>query len=234
MSTVRDLVKGSLRLLGAIATGETASAEEQADALSALNDMLDSWSTEGLIVDARVRETFTFTAGDGTYTLGTGGDFSTDRPLRIENASVIQSGSTLEMPIEIITVDQYAEIGLKSLQSSFPTRLYAEGTYPLETLNFWPVPSEAATLVLYSWKPLATYASANVDVELPQGFARALRYNLAVELAPEYGKAVSAEIAAIAQESKDNLKRMNTKVNVLSCDQAVLARPSSFNIYTGE
>jgi hypothetical protein len=167
MATVRDLVKGSLRLIGAIAVGETPSADEQADALASLNDMLDSWSLENLIVYAKVRETKVLTASDGSYTFGLTGDINTARPIRIENAGVIPSGDTQELPLEIITKDQWAAIQLKSTESTIPSVLYPEGTYPLETLNLWPVPSEAATLVLYSWNQLSTFASSNTDVELP-------------------------------------------------------------------
>lgn len=89
MATVRDLIKGSLRLLGAIAPGETPSADEQAEALLALNSMISSWSTESLTIYSRVRESFTLTPGQQMRTLGVGGSFNTSRPMEIEEAKLL-------------------------------------------------------------------------------------------------------------------------------------------------
>ena len=41
----------------------------------------------------------------------------------------------------------------------------------------------------------------------PPAWIRATKYNLAIELAPEYGVTVSPEIVAIAKEAKDTVKR---------------------------
>jgi hypothetical protein len=234
MATVRDVVKRSMRLLGAIAAGEAPSADEQADALSALTTMLDSWSLEGLIVYAKAREEFTLTASQSSYTFGTSGNFNSARPIRIEIATVKQVGSSIEIPIEIVTLAEWAGISDKTVTSNFPRRIYPEGTYPLETVNVWPVPSEGASLVLHSWKPLSTLASVDTTITFPPGYQRAIEYNLAVELAPEFGKSISPEILNTAIESKDNLKVINTKPEYLSCDPAVLSRSRAFNILTGE
>jgi hypothetical protein len=214
MATARDLIKGSLRLIGAIAAGETPSAAEQADALSTLNEMLDSWSLERLAVPARIREEFAVSTSP--VTMGSGADLDTARPIRIEAAAVMINN--VEHPIEVVGHDEWSEIKQKSLTSTLPTHLYPQGTTPLETINLWPMPSGSVTLVLYSWKALSQLATATSDVELPNGYLRALRYNLAIELAPEYGKVASAEIAKIAKESKENIKRANKRPIYMTSD----------------
>ncbi len=231
MSTVRDLVKGSLRLIGAIAQGETPSAEEQADALLVLNEMLDSWSTENLTIFAKVREEFALVGNQAVYTMGPTGDFDTTRPLRIENAGIIQDLS--EYPIGILNQDQWAAIRIKTSTSTLPSKIYLEGTYPLETVNVWPVPSAAATIALYSWKPLASFATVNSTVDLPPGYLKALRFNLALMLCPEYGRQPDTAVVAGALESKENIKRMNIKPLLMQVDPGLLRR-RAFNIITGE
>lgn len=237
MATVRDLIKRSLVLIGATASGETPSADEQADALASLNDMVSSWSTESLIIHTKVREKFSLVVGQASRTIGVSGNFNTSRPLQILNAAIEDQSSVSlpEYPMQIITLDEWAAIQLKSTESAYPTKLYVEDTYPLAILNLWPVPSVANKLVLYSWKPLAAFSSVNDTVDLPPGYARALRYNLAIELAPEYGKIISQETAAIANGSKANIKIMNIKPIYLDCDTGMLDRSrSNFNIYIGE
>lgn len=231
MSTWRDLIKGSLRLIGAIAPAENLSADEQADAFKTLKAMLDSWSTEKLIASVITREELALIGSQASYTMGDGGDFDTVRPLRIENAAVLLNGT--EIPVDILNADQWAAISQKDVQSSIPTKLYAEGTSPLETINLWPLPTGVATLVLYSWKPLSELAAVGDEITLPPGYERAIKYNLALELAPEYSREPSALVMNTAMEAKANIKRMNIKPSFLSTDVG-LAGHKRFNIYTGE
>lgn len=224
-----------MRLIGAIATGETASADEQADALSVLNQMLDSWSNENLIINAKIKEEFPLVGGQQIYTMGPSGNFNTTRPLRIDMAYIKQSGSTtFELPVEIVTVEQWADIGVKNTQSSIPTKLYPEMTSTLVNLNLWPVPSAATTLVLYSIKTLTSFANATDSVTLPPGYEKALRYGLAVELAPEFGKSLDPVLVEQMNEAKANIKRINSKPQFMDCDSAILSRANRFNWLTGE
>lgn len=235
MATVRDLIKGSLRLIGAIATGETPPAEELNDGLDALNDMLDSWSLENLLVYQRVRTTHTLTVNDATYTIGSSGDINTTRPVRIEKAAILDVAANpdIELPVKIIERDEYAEIVTKDLTATYPWELYVNYGSPLTTLTLYPVPSAANTLVLYHWQPLTTYSSLSTTLALPPGYNRALRYNLALELAPEYGREPSALVFERAVESKHNLKRINTVEHFLKADPALVNNADSFDIDEG-
>lgn len=236
MSTARDLIYGSLRLIGAVATGEVPSASEQVDALSVLNDMLDSWTLESLMIVSKIKETFVLIPGQQTYTMGVGGNFNTSRPLEIQRAAIIDTTNPPinEIPVAIINLDQWANIAIKSTNSYYPTMLYPEGTSPLETLNLWPIPSIAVSLAIYSWKPLTSIATPNTVITVPPGYAKALRYNLAIELAPEYGKQPDQAIVAGALESKENIKRKNIKPLYLETDAGLSNQSKSFNWYIGE
>lgn len=237
--TGRDLITGALRLIGAIATGEAPSANEQNDALTALNDMLDSWSSEGLIVPNTSRDTILLVPGQAAYTMGPSGSpsLTSPRPLKVVEAliQVANTNPILEIPIEIINVEQYASISVKTVQSTIPTRIYVEGTYPNETMDLWPVPSAANTLVLYSVKPLAQIAAAALStvLSLPEGYQRALRFNLALELAPEFGKQATVELLEIAANAKAIIKRKNIKPIYMELEPIGTER-RRFNLYTGD
>lgn len=234
--TTLDLITGALRLIGVVASGEALPANEAADALSALNDLLDSWSTQNLLIPNKVREVFPLVAGQQSYTMGTGGNFLTSRPMRIETAliQITSSNPVLEVPLKIITEDEFAGIAIKTLNSTYPLYIYAEGTFPLETVNLWPVPSQSNNLVLYSWKPLANVASLTTVLSLPPGYNRALKHHLAIELAPEYGKTASQDVIGAAQAAIADIKRMNFKPSYLQVDDGLRAVPAVWNWMTGE
>jgi hypothetical protein len=236
MSTASDLIKSSLRLIGVLASGESLPADMAADSLSTLNDMLDSWSTEKLIIPAKVREEFSLVGSTGAYTIGPSADFNTTRPLDIESAAIeVQTSTPYEVPLQILNSQQWAAIVNKDLTSEIPTRVYFEFTATTITARLWPVPTTAHKLVIYSWKALTSLATTATTITLPPGYAKALRYGLALELAPEYGKALDQAIVISATESKSNIKRANSKPVYLECDPAILGSTrGSFNILTGE
>jgi hypothetical protein len=216
--TGRDLIGSSMRLIGALASGESPSAAEATDGLSALNSLLDSLSTEELMIPNKVREVFALTPAQAAYTMGTGGAFNTSRPQAIEEAALLFD--TSEIPVKVIGKEEYASIVLKSVQSTIPAYVYPDGAYPLTTLTLWPVPSIAYSLVLYSWKPLSQ-VTLNGTVSLPPGGERMLKYLLAIEMSPEYGKALTPDLVALANEAKASFKRMNYRPRYLRTDDAL-------------
>lgn len=240
-TTARDLIIGAMRLIGVTATGEIPSAPEIQDGVWALNGMLDSWGAENLMVPNKVRDTILMVPGQAQYTMGpdpTGSlnaSLNSPRPIELVEALIQVAGTApiLEIAMEQISVKQYADIGIKTLQSTIPTKIYREGTYPLETFDLWPIPSVANTLVLYTRKPLLQVTDLNTVISLPEGYWRALRFNLACELAPEYGKQIPQETMAVAMEAKAIVKRKNIK-SIYMDTESFGADQRRFNVYTGD
>jgi hypothetical protein len=235
MATASDLIKGSLRDIGAIAAGETPSASEIADGLESLNLLVSSWSNNGFLIYEEKREPFTLSVGVQRYTIGSGGDFDTSRPMRLKAASIKQSSNDTEIPVRILNIQEWQDIALKSTQSDLVQAIYYNDAYPLAEIDVYPVPSEANSLILYSEKPLTEFALSSTDVILPQGYFRALRKNLAVEMCPEYGKNPNPILMQAAIDSKAEISRVNTKPVYLKSDAAELtSKKSTFNWLTGE
>ncbi len=237
--TVLDLIYGSLRLNGVLAQGQVPSNSEVQDALLALNGMIDSFSTENLMIPNIKREVFTCVAGQATYTMGSGGDFNSTRPTKITNAGTIVFGSNpvLELPVSVINEQQYASIFIKSIQSTIPLWLYSDNAYPNTNINLWPVPQVNSQMAIYSLKTLTSYTSLTTTIVLPPGGTRMLRFNLAVELAPEYGKnELDPKIIEIANNSKMDFKR-STNMNrpqLMATDDLLVGPKGSFNWLTGD
>lgn len=237
MATARDIIKSALRKINAISFAETPSGAELADGLASMNQMLSSWSNENMMIPVMVRELFTFVSGQGTYTMGDGGDFDTTRPVEVDYASTIitNGGTPVEVPVyRILSPQEWASVRTKTLQSSIPTYLYPEPTFPLMNISFWPVPTETYQVAIMSLKPLTAFANASDDVDLQPGYEEAITFNLAIRLGPEYQREVPPLVLAVATDSKAAIKKRNSRTPFLACDPATTTRTQSrFNIYTG-
>jgi hypothetical protein len=238
VATVRDLINAAMMDIGAIAAGEAASSSEQTDVLNALNNLLDSYSNEKMVIYSKTIETFPLIGGQQTYTMGVGGTFNTARSQLIESAGIfvpgVGSNPGVEIPIDIITVDEWAAIQVKSTTSPIPLRLYNDNANPLCNLNFWPVPTGGNSVMLYSWKPLTDFANVSVTLALPPGYNRFLQKGLAIEICPMFGKSASPELVKTYSEAKSNVKRSNKYPKYLGMDASLLGPRSGFNWLTGE
>lgn len=235
MPTARGIIESSLRLIGALGTGETPQASDVNDGLETLNDMMDSWSAERLIIPSMTRETFPLVASQSAYTMGSGGDFDTSRPIYIETI-LVQESASFEIPVKMLNSKQWSQILDKTVTSTLPTRFYVEPNNPLITINLFPVPSAVKTLVINSQKPLTNFSNLSTSETLPPGYTRALKYNLALELAPEYGVQPLPDVYRIARESKANIERNNITPHYLGMDEGLIGmgRGKTFNWLTGE
>ena len=219
------IIKSAMRKVNALATGEEPSAEESADALEILNDMVDTWNAERLSIFTIDRNEYSLVVGQQVYTYGAGGDFSAARPARIERAGILSLNNPvqpLELPLEILDYDGWAGIPVKNLGSALPSKLYDDGAFPLRNLSFWPFPNASIVKVaFYVWEALTSF-DLGTDHTFPPGYARAIRYGLALDLAPEFGVPVPAAVAALAISSKAVISSMNLPAPVMRCDPAVV------------
>jgi hypothetical protein len=188
MATAGDIIKGSLRLIGQLAEGEEPSADTAQDSLASMNQMIESWNTERLAVYATQTQVFNWPVGVASRTLGPTGDFVGQRPVQVDAATYFKDGENgLSFGVKLVNQDQYNGIALKSVTSSYPQVLWVNDTYPDVTLTVYPVPSKLLQWYIVSVEPLTQPVALGTELTFPPGYLRAFRYNLACELAPEFG-----------------------------------------------
>lgn len=244
MATFRSIATASYQDLGIVGAGAPLSAYQAQYALTRANRMLQGWSLQNLTIPVLAREVFTMTIGKGSptnpYTIGSGGDLDTTRPLQITGCGALQlSGLTteVEIPRGVLTTDAYEAIQVKRLTNSLFTNLYYQPTSPLGKVYLWPVPDGTAyDLVLYFLKPLSEFADLDTDVDLPPGAEDAIQFGLSERLM--LGFKVPAEIRQeVRGQSNAALaiyKRGNMKMEDLGQDPAVTGnRRGGYNINTG-
>jgi len=234
MATAGDLINGALRLLGVLAEGESPSAETSADALNAMNQMIDSWNTERLSVYNTQDQIFNWPADEITRTLGPTGDFVGNRPVLLEDATYFRDPSTnVSFGIKFINQQQYDGIAVKTVTSTYPQVIWVNMTMPNITMTIYPKPTRLLEWHFVSVQELTQPATLATDIVLPPGYLRAFRYNLACDLAPEFGVEPSRQVQRIAMTSKRNIKRINNPDDIMSLPYSLVATRQRFNVYAG-
>jgi len=94
-TTALDIIRGSLALTNAVGIDQTLTNAETTQALSVFNDLLEIFNTRKLAVWGAADQTFNTVASQATYTIGTGGDWNTARPVWINDpAYAVINGNT--------------------------------------------------------------------------------------------------------------------------------------------
>jgi hypothetical protein len=233
-TTAGDQINGALRLIGQLAEGETPSAATSADALTAMNQMLDSWSSERLSVFSTQDQTFTWTQGLRSQTLGPTGDFVGNRPVLLDDATYFRDPSNnISFGIKIINQQQYDGIAVKTVTSTYPQVLWINMDMPNVSMYIYPVPTKALEWHFISVTELTQPATLATTLVVPPGYVRAFRFNLASEIAAEFGVEPPPQVQRIAMSSKRNIKRINNPDDVMSLPYSIVATRQRFNIFSG-
>jgi hypothetical protein len=231
--TAGDQINRALRLLGVLAEGETPSASVSQDSLTALNQMIDSWNTERLSVFSTQDQVFLWPAGVINRTLGPTGDFVGNRPILLDDSTYYVGNNGVSYGIKFINQQQYDGIAVKTVTSTFPQVIFVNNTFPDIEMFVYPKPTQALTWHFISVEELTQPATLATTLAFPPGYLRAFTYNLAMEIAPEFGVEPSPQVQRIAMTSKRNLKRINNPDDVMSMPYAIVATRQRFNVYAG-
>ncbi len=237
--SAQQFILSALRKVGALRSGQNLTAAELADSLGVLNDMLDAWSASRVMIFSVSYTTLdqngvalSLAAGKQKYALGNingNEEFRLPRPPRLERVSVLYSASQ-STPVEI-GMDMYDDVKWqsipnKSTPSLLPQVCYvenrADGT--AYDLFFWPIPTQANPVVLYLWNALNQFPSLAAKFFFPPAYAKAIAFNLAVDLAVEFGTDLTKFplVLKTAQQTMAAIEAINLPMKEVWCDLAIL------------
>lgn len=331
MTTANSIIERAMVKARIISPGESVPSRKINQVLEDLNDMLESWSLEGLMIPCDVLESFTLTAGREEYTYGSGGNFDSERPTRIKDETYIRIGY-MDYPLKLYPLDVYRRRRIKS-SAGIPEMMSYHPEFPLGKVFIWPVPTSesiafslisagaaiytgtgvfnsttgvtinigatlgasdyvvtilpittdpagvgpisvenkttttfkvyntgADTTTPFDWilvygesgmevsisagvdiyfrssKLLSSFALPSTDVTLPPGYLRAIIGNLALEIAPNFGKKADSMLIAVAKMAKDAIKSYNVSIPKILANPdlaRMVGRGGGYNILQG-
>ncbi len=234
MTTAGDQINGALRLIGQLAESEQPSVATAQDALTAMNQMLDSWSTERLAVFSTQDQVFTWPASTLSRTLGPSGDFVGNRPIQLDDSTYFKDPTNgISFGIKIINQQQYDGIAVKTVTSTYPQVMWINMDYDSIDMYVYPVPTKALEWHFISVTELAQPATLDTVLSFPPGYMRAFKYCLACEIAAEFGVEPSPTVSRIAMSSKRTLKRINNPDDIMSLPYSIVGTRQRFNVFAG-
>lgn len=219
-----------MRITNALASGETPTAAEAQDGLTILNQMVDSWQAQRLMIFNVQRVVLpSLTIGQQSYTLGPGGYFDMPRPAKIERYGIISLNNPsqpLELPLngdgQNLTLDGWASIPTKNVQSALPLYVWDDGGFPLRTLNFWCIPSANVQATIYPWIALNSFPDLVTDITFSPGYSEAVQYNLAIRLAAaNIGTLITALTQKLANDGIACVKSSNVPLLEMNIDPSL-------------
>lgn len=228
--TALTLITDTLLDMGVIANSAQPTAAQTQQALRKLNNMLESWAVEGLLVYGRTANIMPLVANQQVYTIGSGGNLNIAYPDTITGTYVrntsLPTSQQLDYPVYRFTDDEWAEVALKGMTSTFPNwGVWYNTTYPLVSAYVLPVPTSGLySLIIWTEDNFGTY-TANTVLSLKAGYRKAITANLYLELAPSYSMQVDEQARQNATSSKLVIQRDNIQINELS------PKMDSFNQY---
>lgn len=202
---VEDIVRQALRKAGIQAVGEDVPDERADAALEIYNAWIDLQNADPeRTVYADQWHTYAFTPGLNPHTWGSSGaDWTiTNRPVELLGVNQwLGSTPDSKRPIRVRDAAWWNNQRIPDLESTYPTDVYPNYTWPNASLYFWPVPDAAYEVQVWSRIVLAQVALID-SFSLPPGYKALHILSLAEALCEDFGVEVSAKLAQDAADAR--------------------------------
>jgi hypothetical protein len=184
IATRNEIIARAMRIVGALASGETLPADRLQQGVMILNHIVKGWQADRIFVWSLKRLDVPMVVGTASYSLHNL-NVNVDKVLVVDRAALIDS-TDIDVQVRQISWREYNIIEDKT--SSGDPCAIAVDYQATPVMYVWPVPSRTgltmALLAVTALKDEDTGASVG---DIPVRFQEALVYALARDLADEYG-----------------------------------------------
>lgn len=190
-ATDRDsIIKGALRLVGAISQGDTPTTDQVNEASEALNMLMKHWMIDGMQLWALKNTSFSLTASTNTYRIGLSQTINVPKPLKIIQVFRRNISSNIDVPIRIISKQEYNSLSNKS-NTGYPIQLYYDSQRNYGDIFLYLTPdatiAAAETIHIIYQRPFEDFDASTDEPDIPQEWFDPLKFGLATRIAGEYG-----------------------------------------------
>lgn len=198
---VNALVRLALTEIRVARAGDAIKADDQALAVQIFNIWLEGLANTPRALYSESFTQYTLTPLLDPHTLGPTGTFVVARrPSALLSAFLVINGT--QQDITVRTARWWAEhIVTPTIRSSVPTDVYYAAKWPNGDLNFWPIPSMARVVELQT-QDLLSVVTEGGTMNLPDGYTALCYLTLAELLAASFGRQVSRETKAHAEQAR--------------------------------
>lgn len=206
--TLTQFAYQAARDLGNLLPAQTLSPDMLNDVLIAANQWLDSMNLDRFFVYAMQLQTFTLNGGTQNYTIGptvAPPNFVTLRPIHIEEASILLNNvqPVVRKPVTVINIKGRSDIPVDAIPFALPLKLYYDRGFDqangFGNMFFWPGPLNNYLFEMFAWpgptQQITQFADLVTAYNYPPGYARLIRKNLAVEIAPLIKRTLKNKLA---------------------------------------
>ncbi len=229
---VKALIEDAFVEIGVIPAGSELHALDLKWATRKFNSFVKSKSVDGFNLHYRTQEDFTLTPGTSSYTIGGGGAFDTNRPNTIKSALILDVNNN-SYPVAISPVGEYWKIPDKTVGGR-PISLFYKRTFPLSIIYLYYTPDTSDTLRIISYKNLSTYGDiddiATEDIDVPGEYEDMFISNLALRIAPRYGRTPTNELKVAARETLQNIRNSNIAKNTTGTNLNFVSGSHRYNV----
>jgi len=237
---VQDLFIAAMENIGATSLDEAPEASELQKCLRHCNFMLDSWSGRRLMVAATIQEGFPLAAGQRQYTIGTGGNFNTPKPISIDSA-FIRDSALVDYPVYVVDVDTYDSFDDKMISTARPDVIYYDAgmtqqATQMGTISCYGIPDNVYTLYVNSLKYLTEFVNLTDVVTFQPMYYDAIMQNLSVRIWRVMGRKgpVPADLLHDARMAMQVIETINHTIPIARIDMPNTGASVNNNILSGD
>jgi len=230
--TYRNMVEDALLTLGVTSAEESVEGNEAAISLRILNELIDEWNASSGLLYTTLTQSIPLT-GNQTYRIGPNGNFQGGvRPTEIISAWIRENG--IDYQLTVLTDSDFDDIPQKNSSTSRPAYINFDRGAPDSLISLYPSGYGSGELFIRYLAPLSE-VSYDTPVVLPPAYQAALRYNLAVKLAPIYGEIPAPQVELDARTSKAKIMSNNAEVPEMDFSELFRFKIGrrDFDIYSG-
>lgn len=181
-SSRNDILSRAFRICGDLPQGEVLQGDQLVQGNQILNDMVKSWQADHIFLWSIYLTSLTTVAGTEAYSL------STDPPvIAIDTAYVTQNN--VDIPLEVISIRQYQELGDKTTVTGLPRKIAVEWDRATATYlaYIWPSPDAVYTVPYQGIVRLKDFDTATSTGDFQPHWTNALVYGVAADLCDDLG-----------------------------------------------